>query len=322
MSLSRYEDFLHMCMNNLFDFLAVRGLSASGRKIELVARAYAAVEMGLPIIASSEEQNEKLKAEYKSRLQKYSICDPWTVPANDRCDDIKKWPKVDVGVVFSFILKVRDFDVDYIGRYKDQKAYSYFDSGFVDLIFTHEPLSPQNVVFVYSTVQASQSVNSNHKLWIIIAKLPIQILTSWCDCMAGASQYCNHVIATLYKIDYANRKGYNDPECTSLPCNWNKASKKTIEPKRISDIVVRKKLRTQADKKGDENSEGIRANALNTYDPRHTQHRVITDESVSDLYGKLYNVTPTSVVFKCIPMGDDDAVSSKIYSLADIANEV
>ena len=28
-------------------------------------------------------------------------------------------------------LSTRDFDTEYVGKYKDQKAYAYFDSGFV-----------------------------------------------------------------------------------------------------------------------------------------------------------------------------------------------
>ena len=207
--------------------------------------------MKLPIIDSSEEQLRKCMLEYEKGLQKYHICDPKSIPASDRVDNIIQWPRVYVGMIFSYVLRVRDFDADYIGCYKDQKAYSYFDSGFVDSIFTHEP-SGKNVVFIYSTIQASQCVSTHHKLWILAAKEPVQILTSWCDCIAGASQSCNHVIATLYKVDYANRKRYIDPACTSLPCNWNKVSKKTIEPKRISEIVVRKKLRLQIYKKGEE----------------------------------------------------------------------
>ena len=35
---------------------------------------------------------------------------------------------------FSYILKKGDFDADYIGKYKDQKVFSYFDSGFVGKI--------------------------------------------------------------------------------------------------------------------------------------------------------------------------------------------
>ena len=56
MALSTYEDFLQLGMNCLQDYLSARGLNTTGRKIELVARAFAAFEMKLPIIASSEKK--------------------------------------------------------------------------------------------------------------------------------------------------------------------------------------------------------------------------------------------------------------------------
>ena len=50
-------------------------------------------------------------------------------------------------------------------------------------------------------------------------------------------------------------------------------------------------------------------------------HRIVSDDSVTDLYNNLYKVAPTSVQFKYISIEDDD-VSGKIYSLPDIANDV
>ena len=41
------------------------------------------------------------------------------------------WLKVNLGNIFEYILRMKAFDKEYIGKYKDQKAYSYFDSGFV-----------------------------------------------------------------------------------------------------------------------------------------------------------------------------------------------
>ena len=46
--------------------------------------------------------------------------------------------------------------------------------------------------------------------------------------MAGTSRCCNHVIVALYKVEYANIHGYNDPSCTSIPCQWNQATKKDV----------------------------------------------------------------------------------------------
>ena len=41
------------------------------------------------------------------------------------------WPKVNLGNIFEYILRMKEFDKEYMGKYKDQKAYSYFDCGFV-----------------------------------------------------------------------------------------------------------------------------------------------------------------------------------------------
>ena len=46
-----------------------------------------------------------------------------------------KWPSVDLGKIFSYMLKLKEFDAEYIGKYKDQKGYSCYQSGFVDSIW-------------------------------------------------------------------------------------------------------------------------------------------------------------------------------------------
>ena len=52
MALSTYKYFLQLGMKGLQDYLSARGLNTTGRTIELVAQAFAALEMKLPIIAS------------------------------------------------------------------------------------------------------------------------------------------------------------------------------------------------------------------------------------------------------------------------------
>ena len=58
----QYDDFLSMNVNNVKDYLTVRGISVSGyNKIELVALAYSTVEMDLPIILSSADLTKNSK---------------------------------------------------------------------------------------------------------------------------------------------------------------------------------------------------------------------------------------------------------------------
>ena len=96
-------------------------------------------------------------------------------------------------------------------------------------------------IFLYSKVQSSLTVSDKKMLWILVQREPLEILTSWCSFMAGTSQSCNHVIAVLYKIDYALQKGLLNPSCTSTSCSWNKSTKRDIEPKKIKNISIKVK---------------------------------------------------------------------------------
>ena len=60
MPLHSYEDFLDLTVKQLTDYLSVRGLNSSGRKVELVARAFAAMEMKIEIVQSTQEQQKQL----------------------------------------------------------------------------------------------------------------------------------------------------------------------------------------------------------------------------------------------------------------------
>ena len=203
MPLKNYEDFLNLSVKQLINFLTVRGLSTTGRKIELVARAFTAMELNIEIIETAEEQEKNLKQSYADKLKALDLIDPNSVPMEIRKDLVAEWPSITMGNIFSYILKKKYFDSEYIGKYKDQKAYSFFDSGFVGPIMHFK--FKKDVLFAYSEVCGSQKINEIRKLWIAFSNN--DIVSAWCSCMAGAFEVCNHVIATLYKMEYANNKG-------------------------------------------------------------------------------------------------------------------
>ena len=60
--------------------------------------------------------------------------------------------------------------------------------------------------------------------------------------MTGTSQSCNHVIAVLYKTNYAYQKGYLGKACTDIPYNWNQGTKKDVQPKMVCDIKLVKNV--------------------------------------------------------------------------------
>ena len=62
--MSTLQDFWDLGRNTLVDFLAVYRLKTSRGNAELVAHAFLAVELKLPIIELSEKQQAKLKEYY------------------------------------------------------------------------------------------------------------------------------------------------------------------------------------------------------------------------------------------------------------------
>ena len=108
------------------------GISVSRyNKIKLVALAYSTTEMDLPIILSSAYLTKNLEEEYSKHFREFNILDPKNVEKELQVDDLTVWPKVNLRNIFEYILRMKEFDKEYMGTYKDQKAYSYFDSGFV-----------------------------------------------------------------------------------------------------------------------------------------------------------------------------------------------
>ena len=103
------------------------------------------------------------------------------------------WPKVDLGQIFSFVLSRKEQDMNFVGHYKSQKAYTYYQSGFVDIIYY------ASLKGVISRVSPSQSIrNESHDVGIALNKR-YEIVVSWSSCIEALAQTCNHVIAVLYK---------------------------------------------------------------------------------------------------------------------------
>ena len=154
MPLTKYEDFLDLSVKQLNDFLAVCGISTSGRKVELVAKAFAAVELGLSIIDSTVDQQKMLEKNYQSKISELNLPDPKQV--DKLVDDMTKWPMITLGSIFAYISNKKEFNADYIGKYKDQKSYSFFDSGFVGPIRIYAQGHTTGSIYLYCQVQASQ----------------------------------------------------------------------------------------------------------------------------------------------------------------------
>ena len=96
-----------------------------------------------------------------------------------------------------------------------------------------------------------------------------------------------------------------------------------MEPKQISDIVVRKRIRSKYQNTDDHDAEAreqTRLRALQAFDPRQKQHHTKTTEHVYSLIKSLLEVFPEAVLFKSIE-GPGILIKNNA-NIIKIANEI
>ena len=164
-----------------------------------------------------------LNEEYRKKLKDYNLPNSCKISNSEKIDDVKLWVPVNLGNIFEYILSMREFNNGYTGKYKDQKAYSYFDGNFVGEVLIY---NGNDYLILFRNVRASISIHDDKELWIVV-KPTGKIVTGWCSCIAGAIRCCNHIIATLHKVEYTNSNSFFSPSCTSMPCGWNQSTKKS-----------------------------------------------------------------------------------------------
>ena len=111
------------------------------------------------IIASSEEQKLKLESDYQEMLSKHGLVDHMLIEKNKRIDDVTRWTFISLGNIFAYILAKKMCGKEYIGCYKDQKAYSYWDSGFIGPIYIYGTHT-KKIMFLYSDALTEEYINT------------------------------------------------------------------------------------------------------------------------------------------------------------------
>ena len=74
----------------------------------------------------------------------------------------------------------------------------------------------------------------DNKLWILFDHTG-NVKITFCSCTSGTSSCCNHTVAALYKIDYANQD-CTDPFFSEKLCGWDKSLKEIKQMKRDTGI--------------------------------------------------------------------------------------
>ena len=94
-----------------------------------------------------------------------------------------------------------------------------WDPGWVNLL-----INPFLATLIFSIyIQCEHSMRIRDKalnVWVAILE-DGTVQTGHCDCMAGASEACSHLAATLFLLSKAAEM---KKSCTSLPCSWNRGS--------------------------------------------------------------------------------------------------
>ena len=146
------------------------------------------------------------------------------------------WTKVNLRNIFENILR----DKEYIGTYKDQKTYSYFDSGFVREILESK-INESTEIALFCSAQGSVSIR-NEKDILVVVNSDGMIIThgvlAWRELVGVAT-----MSLLLYKIEYANANNFCSPACTFISFGWSKSTKKIIEQKQMK-LLNKKKMRS------------------------------------------------------------------------------
>ena len=232
-----FELLEKMKVEDLNDYLKIRGLKVTGTKKELVDRVFAAVENGVQPVKKVVETESDLITDYKNNLKidDFPIPDPFKIPHGwmEEDEGMTFWPMLSYPDIFNFLMFYpSELGSKDLSDYKNSKAYSYYKSGWLQPLQYHN-LSGSKYCFIRGQCRKYQSIkDSFHKLWIILEKTA-KTRTCHCTCMAGIGETCNHVAAAMCRVEAAVRIGLTNPTCTSNASEWM-PSRKTIQPKRIN----------------------------------------------------------------------------------------
>ena len=263
-----------MKVEELKAYLRLRGLKVSGRKEELVARAFVAMENNVPIIRTAEEVEEALACQYSAKLKVFisdeagseEIPDPFKLTEGwvSEKDGVKLWPSTMYPDIFNFLaFHPNELASKDLSDYKTSKGYSYYQDGWLKPIDFNEISSKSQLCLLRTTCRPSQRISDvPHKLWVCLVKTTGRMMAAHCSCMAGLSQTCNHVAAALFRIEAAVRMGLSNPSCTSKPNKWL-PNNKNVQPVKVKDLKL---VRGDLGRRG-KNKKTLNSSPKKKYDP-------------------------------------------------------
>ena len=193
-----YDLVAKIHLNELKNYLKIRGLKTSGNKKELVARVFSAMENNVIPMKIAVEVQEDLKKEYgkKLRVDGRLFPDPFKIPHGWLEEDERMafWPMLLYRDIFNYLIFYpTQLGSTNLSDYKNSKAYSYYKPGWLQQPLYFHKLTGRKYCIFKGECRQSQRINKiNHKLWIIMEK-SAKIRSCHCIFMAGMGQSCTHV---------------------------------------------------------------------------------------------------------------------------------
>ena len=232
-----------MKIEELKTYLRLCGLKDTGRKVELVARVFAASENNVQPVKTAEEVEAEIANEYKAKLslKDFVLPDPFHIKDGWIKEEkgVTSWPMVLYPDIYNYLnFNPSELSSADLCDYKNCKAYSYFKGGWLGSLQYYKVQPDCHYCYLKTDCRPSERLSDTpHKLWICMTEKDAKVITAHCTCMAGMSATCNYVAAALFWIEAAVRLGLRNPSCTSKPNEWlpNRKDVKLVKIKNLSE---------------------------------------------------------------------------------------
>ena len=137
-----YEMLSKMSVRELNNYLQVRGLNVSGKKEELIARVFVAVDNNVQPIKTTVEVDGDLALCYRNKLNVDGKNIPYPIKIMHGCKDeyegVIFWPMVTFPDIFTYLMFFpTELGSTDLSDYKLCKAYSYFKNGLLEPLKSH-----------------------------------------------------------------------------------------------------------------------------------------------------------------------------------------
>ena len=183
--------------DRLQEYLRDRGLPTSGKLDELRALVFGAQYFDVAPKKTANEAKVDRAERYRKLLTindagvSVSLPDPLSDLKTDwvgEAKGISEWPPCIYSDISEYLINSgeKDLRTRLMTDYKEGKAYSYFDSKWLQEVFIH-PITPESkYCFLKSECIPSMNIhNLPHILWVCLIKKTGQVVSAYCTCFAG-----------------------------------------------------------------------------------------------------------------------------------------